>query len=190
MFLKRTLFKSLFPFLLVALLAAACGNSGTTTGSAAPTSAPTTAGTTPTTASSSGPVVKTTSATVQGKSVTLLTNAQGMALYYDSKDTPTTAACTSSDGCTTTWPPLLSSGSGAPASSTTLPGTLSMATVANGAQVEYQGHLLYTYVGDTTPGQASGEGMLGIWFAATTDLKPATGSGGSPTPTATSGYGY
>lgn len=190
MFLKRTLFKSLVPFLLVALLAAACGNSGTTTGSAAPTSAPTTAGTTPTTASSSGPVVKTTSATVQGKSVTLLTNAQGMALYYDSKDTPTTAACTSSDGCTTTWPPLLSSGSGAPASSTTLPGTLSMATVANGAQVEYQGHLLYTYVGDTTPGQASGEGMLGIWFAATTDLKPATGSGGSPTPTATSGYGY
>jgi predicted lipoprotein with Yx(FWY)xxD motif len=183
MFLKRTLLQSLAPLLLVALLAAACGNGGPTTGNSVPPSAPTTV-------SNAGPVVKTASTTVQGKSVTILTNAQGMALYYDTKDTPTTAACTSSDGCISTWPPLLSSDSGTPTSSTTLPGTLRVATVANGAQVEYQGHLLYTYVGDTTPGQASGDGMLGVWFATTTNLAPAPNGGGSTTPTATPSSGY
>jgi hypothetical protein len=65
-----------------------------------------------------------------------------------------------------------------------------VATNANGSQVEYQGHPLYTYVSDTAPGQTNGENVEGIWFVATTDLT-AAGGGNSPTPTATSGgYGY
>jgi len=48
---------------------------------------------------------------------------------------------------------------------------------ANGNQVEYNGHLLYAYSGDTAPGQTNGEGLLGKWFVATPGL--AVQGGGS-----------
>jgi hypothetical protein len=31
-------------------------------------------------------------------------------------------------------------------------------------QLTYNGHLLYTYAGDTAPGSADGQGIGGIWF--------------------------
>jgi predicted lipoprotein with Yx(FWY)xxD motif len=36
-------------------------------------------------------------------------------------------------------------------------------------QVTYNGHLLYTFVGDAAPGDASGQGLGGVWFT----LSPA-----------------
>jgi predicted lipoprotein with Yx(FWY)xxD motif len=36
-------------------------------------------------------------------------------------------------------------------------------------QVMYNGHLLYTFVGDSKPGDAAGQGLGGIWFV----LSPA-----------------
>ena len=47
-----------------------------------------------------------------------------------------------------------------------LPGTLSVVTDANGQQVEYNGHMLYKYSGDTAPGQTHGEGIKGngLWL--------------------------
>jgi predicted lipoprotein with Yx(FWY)xxD motif len=161
MTLRRSTLYSLALLLLVALLAA-CGNSGpTTTGSPAAT---------PTTAPSSA-VVSTASATVNGKTATILTNAQGMTLYYFTKDTSTTSACTAA--CLQNWPPLLFTGSGSPTSSTTLTGMLSVVTTPSGQQVAYQGHLLYTFAGDTAAGQTNGEGKLGVWFVATSDLSAA-----------------
>ena len=163
--------------LLVALLAVACGsNSSTSTGSSS------SGGTTP---SSSGAIIKTASATVNGQSVTILTNMQGMTLYYFKPDTATTSACSGS--CAGFWPPLVFSSSGSPGSANALPGTLSVVADANGQQVEYNGHMLYTYSGDTAPGQTHGEGVKGSWFVATTTL-PALGA---PQATPTSnGYGY
>jgi predicted lipoprotein with Yx(FWY)xxD motif len=149
--------------LLLALLVAACGSS---TGSSTPTPTANTPTPTPTTASAT---VMTATATVKGQSATILTNATGMTLYYFKPDTATTSACT--DGCATTWPPLLATGSGNPTSAATLPGTLTAVTTANGNQVEYNGHPLYTYSGDTAAGQTNGEGLFGKWFVATTDLK-------------------
>jgi predicted lipoprotein with Yx(FWY)xxD motif len=32
-------------------------------------------------------------------------------------------------------------------------------------QVAYNGHLLYTFVGDKQPGDATGQGLGGVWFA-------------------------
>src|SRR5437588_4220664 len=107
------------------------------------------------TPSSSGPsTIKTASLTINGKSVTVLTNAQGMTLYYRTSDT-SSSVC--SGGCASAWPPLLASGSMAPTSSTSLPGTLSVGQNANGNQVEYNGHPLYTFSGDKGPGQMNGE---------------------------------
>ncbi len=191
MFLKRRFFASLVPLLLIAFLAA-CGNSASTSTASPPAPTPTpspTALSTPTQASSSGSVVQTTTAQVDGKSETILTDAKGMALYYRTSDTPTSVC---SGGCAQAWPPLLFSGSGTPTSASPLPGKLSVLQDANGAQVTYQGHPLYTFASDTSPGQVSGQNVAGVWFVATPALQ-ATGGGGNggtqPTPTPTySGY--
>src|SRR5207302_2702505 len=114
---------------------------------------------------------------------TVLTNAAGKTLYYLTADTPTTTACTGQ--CTTFWLPLLATG--ALTSSTPLPHQLSVLTDANGQQVEYDGHLLYTFSGDTAAGQAQGEGIQsfgGTWHVVTPTLSvPSGGSNGG-------GYGY
>lgn len=168
---------------LVVLLAA-CGSStsgsgGTTpTTSAAQNTTSTTSsgygggrygsgGTTPT-ASSSGSLIKTATATVNGTSETILTNSQGLTLYYRTSDVPPSTVC--SGGCAGAWPPLVMSGSGAPTSAASLPGKLTVVTDANGKQVEYNGHPLYTYSGDTGPGQTTGEGVGGVWHVVTPGL--------------------
>lgn len=153
--------------LLLAMLVAACGSS-TGSGGSTPTPAATTPAPVATTPAPSAAVM-TATATVKGQSTTILTNAQGMTLYYFKPDTATTSACTG--GCASTWPPLLATGSGSPTSAGTLPGTLTAVTTANGNQVEYNGHLLYTFSGDSAPGQTNGEGKAGKWFVATSDLK-------------------
>jgi len=164
--------------ILIAMFAVACGNS-TSTGSGGVT------GATPSTAPSVTPIVKTATATVNGKSTTILTNDQGMTLYYFTEDTATKAACTGT--CAGIWPPLLFSAAGAPTGATTLPGSLSVVTNANGMQVEYNGYPLYTYSKDTAPRQTNGEGLFGKWFVCTPTLSGASAPASTPTP---SGYGY
>ncbi len=132
--------------------------------------------------------VKTATAMVKGQSTTILTNSQGMTLYYRTSDTASSSTCTGS--CASTWPSLLTSGS--PAAASSLSGTLSSLRDANGTQVTYNGHPLYTYSGDSKAGDTNGEGIGGVWFVATANL-PAQGTGGgaAPTmtaPTPTSGY--
>jgi predicted lipoprotein with Yx(FWY)xxD motif len=170
---------SIFAFVLLAVLVAACGStttsgSGTTATSGGTT--PTTSnggrygsggGTTPTT-SSTGSVIKTATATVNGASVTLLTNAQGLTLYYRTSDAPPSTVC--SGGCAGAWPPLVMSGSSTPTSATSLSGKLTIVSDANGNQVEYNGHPLYTYSGDTAAGQTTGEGVGGVWHVVTPSL--------------------
>jgi predicted lipoprotein with Yx(FWY)xxD motif len=164
--------------MLVALIVAACGgpssssNPSSTPGSTpttagAPTTAPTTPVVTPTSPSSVPKVaVRVGTATVHGKSEQVLTNAAGKTLYYLTSDTATHIACTGQ--CTTFWPPLTTSG--LPTSSDPLPHRLSARADANGRQVEYDGHLLYTFSGDLSAGQANGEGITGFggtWHVAT-----------------------
>lgn len=164
---------------LIALVVVACGSSSSTGYGGS-------GGTTPTTApSSSGAIIKTATATVNGQSVTIITNAQGMTLYYFMPDTATKAACTGT--CAGNWPPLLFTGTGSPTSANSLPGALSVVTDANGQQVEYNGHPLYRFSGDTAPGQTNGEGIAGKWFVATSTLSIQSTPQGTPTP---KGYGY
>lgn len=121
-------------------------------------------------------------ATVQSRREQILTDARGMALYYLATDTPTTTTCTG--GCAKVWPPLLSDST--PTHPAALSGKLSVVNDADGPQVSYNGHLLYTYSGDTTPGQAAGDGLYGKWSVAKPGLavsvsgSPSGTSGGSP----------
>lgn len=136
---------------------------------------------------SSPPVVKTATVTVKGSPETVLTNAKGDTLYYVTKDTPTKLFCTGS--CASIWPPLTTSHSSVTAPSGAS-GSFTVLHGANGAQVEYNGHPLYTYTGDTGPDQSNGQGYLGIWFVATPGLAAAS-TGGQPSPSSSSGgYSY
>lgn len=176
-----------FPFfavsLALALLIAACGSS-TTTGGGGPYGGSSNSKATPTTGSASAMTIKTATLTVGGKSMVVLTNAQGMTLYYRTSDTPTSVC---SGGCASAWPPVLSTTK--PGVSGTLPGTLSLLNDANGNQVAYNGHPLYTYSGDSAAGQANGQGMGNVWFVAPTNLPATTTPSGSATPTPR-GYHY
>ena len=176
---------SLTVFVILSFVLAACGSSSTSTGSsgstsngatATPTSSssgggygyPTTSPSPTTSTGSTSALIHTATATIKGVSETILTNAQGMTLYYRTSDTATSVC---SGGCASAWPPLLAGSSSTPTSSAALPGKLSAVTDANGSQVAYNGHVLYTFSGDSAADQTNGEGVAGIWFVVPTTLK-------------------
>ena len=115
--------------------------------------------------------VSTAKATVGGKAKQILVDGTGTTLYYLTSDTPAVSVCVG--GCAGVWPPLLSST--APTAPASLPGRLTVAKTGNGAQVAYNGHLLYRYAPDTKPGQVNGEGLGGpgggTWHVAVPGLK-------------------
>ncbi len=181
MFLKRSLVIAFSLF--IAMFIAACGSSTTTGGGLYGGGRTNPPATPPATGGNASAVIQTATVIVNGQSVTVLTNAAGRTLYDLTADTPTSTAC--SRACTTIWFPLLATG--APSSAIPLPRQVSVLTDANGQQVEYDGHLLYTFSGDTAAGQAQGEGIQsfgGTWHVVTPTLSvPSGGSSGG-------GYGY
>ncbi|HEV3461618.1 MAG TPA: hypothetical protein VG413_06220 [Candidatus Dormibacteraeota bacterium] len=133
--------------------------------------------------SSNGPspsgaaLIHTASIKVGDKTQTVLKNAKGLTLYYFTADTATKVACTA--GCVSNWPPLLAT-SGTPTSNPALPGELTVLSGANGNQVLYNGHPLYTYIKDGDVADVYGQGIGGKWFAATSDLASATATPAPP----------
>ncbi|MGD0853977.1 MAG: hypothetical protein ABSA07_11570 [Acidimicrobiales bacterium] len=105
-------------------------------------------------------VVKVT--TIHGVSV--LTNAHGDTLYWFAPDTSTASHCYGT--CAAYWPPLTGDPVAGPG--VIITGSLSTLKRSDGAlQVTYDGHPLYTYVGDAAPGQASGNRIHlngGEWY--------------------------
>jgi predicted lipoprotein with Yx(FWY)xxD motif len=93
--------------------------------------------------------------------VNLLTNAAGLTLYWFAPDTSTKSACYGS--CAAYWPPV----TGTPSAGPGVTGTLGTITRTGGAtQATYDGHPLYTYIGDSAPGTASGNNINlngGLW---------------------------
>jgi predicted lipoprotein with Yx(FWY)xxD motif len=162
---------------IAVLLVAACASS-----SSSPTSTGTsTAAAAGASSSSSGTAL--VSRTINGTQV--LTNSAGFTLYWFVPDTSTTSKCTGS--CATYWPPVkgpATAGSG-------VTGTLATITRSDGTtQATYDGHPLYTYVGDHAPGQNNGNGLNlsgGVWHEVTVSgAAPAA----STSPSSGGGYGY
>ena len=162
--------------LAAAVLAiAACGSS------ASSSSSPPAAGASSPAAGSSATTLKST--TINGTQV--LTNSAGFTLYWFVPDTSTTSKCTGS--CAAFWPPVkgpATAGSG-------VTGTLGTITRPDGStQAAYDGHPLYTYAGDSAPGQAKGNGLNvsgGVWHEVTV----SGGAAPASSPSASSGgYGY
>ncbi len=94
--------------------------------------------------------------------VDVLTNANGLTLYWFAPDTRTSSECTGS--CAIYWPPV----SGNPAASPGVTGKLgTIKRPGGGLQATYEGHPLYTYIGDSAPGQANGNDLDlngGFWY--------------------------
>ena len=133
----------------------------------------------PAASSSSSSAVKT--ATING--ATVLTNAKGLTLYSFAPDTMTTSNCNGT--CAQLWPPVHGPVTAGPG----VTGRLGTITRADGAiQATYNGHPLYTYVADTAPGQAKGNGLNasgGVWHEVT-----ASGAAAPASTTGGGGYGY
>src|SRR6266436_5451324 len=137
-----------------AALLAACGSSAPSTSTSTPATSGAGSG-----ASSSQPgnsnASSTTIMTHSTSKGTVLTTAQGKTIYWFAIDTPTMSNCSGS--CASFWPPVI--GTPAAASGTTLPHGFGTITRSDGkVQATYNGHPLYTYVGDTAAGQVNGNG--------------------------------
>ena len=171
----------------LALTVSACASSASSSPSAAntPAAGGNSSSAAPTAAAGGNTV---TEKTIGGQQV--LVDSKGNTLYWFAIDTSAKSNCSGS--CATYWPPVkgpLTAGSG-------VTGTLGTITRSDGTkQATYMGHPLYTYVGDTSPGQNKGNGKNlsgGLWWEMTVSGSTPAANAAS-TATATSGgggYGY
>jgi len=130
----------------------------------------------------------------------VLADADGMVLYMNDQDTADGVLC--DDACVEEWPPLISE-SDTPAAAEGVTG-LGVTDRPDGtSQVTFNGHPLYTFVDDTSPAQAGGDGDADefdgqqfTWHAATVAAAGASGATTAPGGTqqsstaTTSGTGY
>jgi predicted lipoprotein with Yx(FWY)xxD motif len=145
-----------------ALVLAACGGGSSYGGNNSPST--TSKSSTPAATSSAAAVVTAKSSSLG----TFLVDAKGQTLYLWDADHGSMSTCNGE--CATNWPPLTTksapkAGAGVKAS---LLGTTKR---ADGTQeVTYAGHPLYTFAGDTAPGQTTGQGSAAFgapWWVVT-----------------------
>jgi predicted lipoprotein with Yx(FWY)xxD motif len=174
----------LYP-VLFALLVAGCGggssNGGTAT--ASESSPPGNGGGTVSTAGVSG-------------LGTVLVDSEGLTVYMFAKDDGTVSSCYGA--CAQGWPPVIAEGKPT-AGEGAMSSQLGTTKRKDGTvQVTYAGHPLYTYAGDTAPGEANGNESTafgGKWSALDEagEAVSGTATGGAEEETSESsggGYGY
>lgn len=139
----------------LALIGTACGSMAST-GSGGSAGAP--AGAAAGSSSSSLTTAKISGATV-------LTSAKGFTLYWFAADKPGVSNCNGS--CAKFWPPV----KGPATAMAGVTGKFATITRTDGSMQEaWNGHPLYTYAGDSAPGQAKGNGLNlsgGVWHEVT-----------------------
>jgi predicted lipoprotein with Yx(FWY)xxD motif len=170
-------------FAVATLAVAACGSSGSGGGSSS------SAGSSGSSTSSGTQAASTTSVVKTAKigNATVLTNSKGLTLYTFAIDPMNKSKCTGQ--CAHFWPPVKG-----PVKASGIKGTFATIKRSDGStQATWNGHPLYTYIGDTAPGQAKGNGLNlsgGVWHevllagaAAPAPAQSSSSSGGG-------GYGY
>jgi predicted lipoprotein with Yx(FWY)xxD motif len=166
----RTTPKSIVTFAILAIgtmLVTACGSNSTATSSSGSASS--------------------TSSTVHAQQIagvgSVLVDSKGFTLYVLSGESATSIKCTGS--CATNWPPLTVPSGAQPTAGSGVSGKLSTVQRPDGSlQVTYNGMPLYTFVGDSGPGQATGQGVANFSIATATATGGGAGGSGS-----SGGYG-
>jgi predicted lipoprotein with Yx(FWY)xxD motif len=170
---------------------AACGSSGSGSGSAGSGSS-SSSSRSPAAAGAANPAITVAAAGVPGVG-TVLVNGDGRTLYLLTSERSGTLTCTDDNGCTRVWPDTeLPSGTTRPIAGSGIQASmLSTVRGPSGAlYITYAGWPLYTYSGDTGPGQAKGQGIVsfgGTWEALTPAGTPATATS---TTSSSGGSGY
>ncbi|WP_435076049.1 COG4315 family predicted lipoprotein [Halococcus sp. AFM35] len=160
----------------------------TAAGGAQPSDGTTTGGATGTAAGggTGGPTVAVTSHPELGD---ILVGPDGMTLYLFTEDSGGRSNCTGD--CAEAWPPLTVDGEPTAGEGV----TADLGTIERGdgsMQVTVGGTPLYYYAPDTQPGDATGQGVGGVWFVAAPDGSRISVTGtttGSETTIGTDGGG-
>lgn len=167
--------------LATAMVASACGSNSKTSGRAS--------------SGASKPGATFRVANVSGLGMVVV-DGRGRTVYNLTSGDHRNVPCGDSNGCTTVWPDLpLPDASSKPRAGSGINASL-LGTVKVGSETypTYNGWLMYEYVGDSGPGQASGQGIKsfgGTWFALNPMGRPITSTGpSSPSTTSGKGGGY
>jgi predicted lipoprotein with Yx(FWY)xxD motif len=195
---KRTTYMFALLALVGAVVIAGCGGGGSSSSSSE-------------TESSGGGESATTSSggsrTIAGAEVSglgqVLVDSEGMTVYEFTVDNGTMSNCYG--GCEAVWPPVTASGKPT-AGEGAMSSALGTTKRKDGTmQVTYEGHPLYTFTGDSAPGEATGNEFEGSWFvldeagSAVKGKATAAAAGGSGSESApaseeseesSGGYGY
>lgn len=98
---------------------------------------------------------------MMAKGTGIVTDAKGMTLYTFDKDTKNVSNCTGQ--CLVNWPPFVVSGQ----AQSSLPANLGTFKKPDGSmQYTWKGMPLYYYIGDKKAGDATGDGVGGVWHVA------------------------
>ena len=130
----------------------------------------------------SGPVPPATGDAVSAQSTslgTILVDGKGRTVYVFANDKTTTSTCTGA--CAADWP-AVPAPTQLPASLPGVMGALGMTARSDGGhQLTVAGHPVYTFSGDSVPGQTNGQGVNlngGVWTVVSPSGAPET----HPTP--------
>lgn len=135
--------------------------------------------------------------TVSGAEVsglgTVLVDAEGLTVYQFGKDTGTTSTCFGA--CEQSWPPVIAKGQPTAGEGATTSALGTTKRKDGSLQVTYAGHPLYTFAGDTEPGEANGnesEAFGGKWSAMDESGEAVAGTAteSEETESSSGGYGY
>jgi predicted lipoprotein with Yx(FWY)xxD motif len=94
----------------------------------------------------------------------ILVSSSGRTLYEFTKDRGNKNSCAAISGCSAVWPSLKASGRPTAGSGV----KASLLSTTSGHQVTYAGHPLYTYSGDSGPGDTfyvGAKSFGGTWYA-------------------------
>ncbi len=122
-----------------------------------------------------------------------LAGPDGRTLYIFTQDTEGTSNCT--DDCAALWPPFEVGAGATVEAGEGVSGELGIIERDDGnSQVTHDGMPLYFYAEDTEPGDATGEGVGGVWFIASPEGQAGAGetddAGATDEAEPTPDYGY
>jgi predicted lipoprotein with Yx(FWY)xxD motif len=146
-----------------ALVIAGCGGGSSSSSSSTESSGDETTGSESATTSSEGGggAGTITSAQVGGVG-TVLVDSKGMTVYLFTPDEGTESTCYG--GCESAWPPVVAEGKPTAGEGATSSDLGTTKRKDGTMQVTYNGHPLYTFSGDSSPGEANGQEDDGTWF--------------------------
>ena len=123
---------------------------------------------------------------------TILVDGKGRTVYDFANDKNNASTCTDA-ACTANWP-FVPAPAALPASLPGVTGALGSTTSPDGAgQLTVAGHPVYTFAGDSAPGQTNGQGQTlngGLWTVVSPAGAPITNPSRAGAPQGPTGGGY